>query len=472
MALRLAQACLLHGGVCILLPSACGNQASICIVQSGVDALHFHHVPENWMQTSGNKGQRMITTLLTWLLKRSPRAFIFTSGHPRCIDGEIPGLGLYLHIPFCRSLCRFCPYFKERFDPAAVEPFVAALKQEIRAAGELAHHSSVSSVYYGGGTPYLLGKHLQEIQDQIERSFAVEGPCGIELHPEDIDFDTSSKLRDAGFTMVSIGAQSFQANCLRVLGRTQGDVSSRIAMMKDAAMSVIDVDLIFGLPGQTAEDIQQDFRVAVASGATQISTYPFIDFTYANNPQRPLGRRRKKNLLKAVLEVSADLGFHRTSVWTFARKDSRRYSSVTRDNYIGFGPSAASLLPSGFSMNVFSVGEYIHAVEEGRSPTALEVDFTERERALFWLFWSIYNLHVSKADYFTLFGKPLDEMFGWELRLAAGMGLVKRRNDAYVVTARGAYLFHLVEQGYTDQYIDKVWGFARSTPWPEKLVIR
>ncbi|MFH2114437.1 MAG: hypothetical protein ABIJ86_08015, partial [Spirochaetota bacterium] len=92
----------------------------------------------------------MITTLLTWLLKRSPRAFVFTSGHPRRIDGEIPGLGLYLHIPFCRSLCRFCPYFKERFDPAAVELFVAALKQEIRDAGELAARSLVSSVYFGG----------------------------------------------------------------------------------------------------------------------------------------------------------------------------------------------------------------------------------------------------------------------------------------------------------------------------------
>ncbi|MFH2001860.1 MAG: radical SAM protein, partial [Planctomycetota bacterium] len=322
------------------------------------------------------------------------------------------------------------------------------------------------------GTPYLLGKHLQEIQDQIRRSFAVEGPCGIELHPADIDSGTSSKLRDAGFTMVSIGAQSFQANCLRTLGREPEDVSGRIALMKDAAISVIDVDLIFGLPGQTAQDIQQDFRIAVASGATQISTYPFIDFSYADNPQRPLGRRRKKELLEAVLEVRADLGFERTAVWTFARRDSGRYSSVTRDNYLGFGPSAASLLPSGFSMNVFSVGEYIHAVEEGRSPTALEVDFTGRERALFWLFWSIYNLHVSRDDYSTMFGKPLEEMFGWELRLAAGMGLVKRRNDVYEVTKRGAYLFHLVEQRYTDQYIDKIWGFARSTPWPEKLVIR
>jgi menaquinone C8-methyltransferase len=268
------------------------------------------------------------------------------------------------------------------------------------------------------------------------------------------------------------GAQSFQAGCLQTLGRKPGDVSNRIALMSDAGIPVIDVDLIFGLPGQKAADIQKDFRIAVASGATQVSTYPFIDFSFADNPQHPLGRQQKKELLEAVLAVSDELGYQRTSVWTFARKGTSRYSSVTRENYLGFGPSAASLLPSGFSMNVFSVAEYVHAMDEGRSATALAVDFTPRERALFWLFWSIYNLHVSGDDYFRLFGKPMDGMFGLELRLATWLGLLRPRDGSYEVTRKGAYLFHLVEQRYTDQYIDKIWGFARSTPWPEKLVIR
>jgi oxygen-independent coproporphyrinogen-3 oxidase len=409
--------------------------------------------------------------LTSSILKRSLKPFVFLSGYPRDAAVETHNLGLYVHIPFCSTPCPFCPYFKERYAPERVAPFVSALKQEIRIAGAQGGCPAVSSVYYGGGTPYILSEHLSEIQTEISTSFTVDGPCGIELHPDDIHAGISVELIDAGFDMVSIGIQSFQSHCLRSLGRRPENLADRIALMRGSGFSVVDVDLIFGLPGQSAKDLQQDFRIAAAHGATQISSYPFIDFSYARNRRKPVGARRKRELLDAILEVSEEIGFERTSVWTFALKNSGRYSSVTRDSYLGFGPSAASLLRASFSVNVFSVSEYINAIARDKSPTALLVELTERERALFWLFWNSYNLVIKRDIFARQFGNSVEGVFGRELRFASRFGILERRDDSYMITPKGAYLFHLVEQMYTNQYIDKVWRLSSGTPWPDKLVI-
>ena len=397
---------------------------------------------------------------------------MFDSGRDRTFDRDIHETGLYVHVPFCRTMCRFCPYFKERYDPALIDSYTDAVLKEIRAVGERCDRPSVTSVYYGGGTPVLVGKRLHTIQKQIHRYFNVAGSQGIELHPDNVRSDTAAFLSDAGLTMVSLGMQSFQDRCLRALGRDPTDLSDRITEIRKASIRVVDVDLIFGIPGQTVEDIARDFRFAASKGATQISTYPFIDFSFAPNPTKPLGRKRKRELLNTILEVSDEVGFARTSVWTFTKNCSDRYSSVTRDSYIGFGPSAATLLRSSFSINVFSVEEYIRAIGGGKSPTALLVNLTDRERALFWLFWNAYSLRIPRKRFTEIFGDTLESVFGFELYVAGTLGLIKRRDDSYEVTRRGAYLFHIIEQLYTDQYIDKVWRISRTTPWPQKLVLR
>ena len=159
-------------------------------------------------------------------------------------------------------------------------------------------------------------------------------------------------------------------------------------------------------------------------------------------------------------------------MWTFAKKGSARYSSVTRDCYLGFGPSAASLLQSSFSINVFSVEEYVRTIEEKRTPTALLTRLSPRDRALFWMFWNTYNLELHRDRFREHFGRSIERSFGRELVTARMLGLLQRRGDRYRITRRGAYLFHLVEQLYTDQYIDKVWRASTEAAWPARLQIR
>ena len=413
----------------------------------------------------------LLSRLLTALLKRSLRPFEFVSGESRNDDHPGSGLGLYVHIPFCRTLCDFCPYYKERYRPEVIAEFVHALETEIAAAGTRYAGVQPESVYFGGGSPFLVADFLPSIQDSIRRSFTVRGPTGIELNPDDIDTETPARLVSAGFDMASIGIQSFRPEMLAALGRPPRDRADTVRTMRDGGFAVVDVDLIFGLPNQTPGMISSDFARAADSGATQISTYPFIHFSYSATRFRPPRTGEKRRLLDALLAAAQRSGFERTSVWTFARRGTTRYSSVTRDSYLGFGPSAASLLERSFSVNVFSVDQYVQAIKRGRSTTALMARLSPRDRALFWLFWNTYNLRLDRPTFRKQFGAAIERQFGPELQIARLLGLVHRIPQAYVLTPRGAYLFHLLEQLYTKQYIDKIWRASTLSPWPERLLV-
>lgn len=106
-----------------------------------------------------------------------------------------------------------------------------------------------------------------------------------------------------------------------------------------------------------------------------------------------------------------------------------------------------------------------------REATALSLSFTPRQREVYWLFWSAYNLRIDAGRFRELFGRELDEVFGHELRIGRRLGYLRKDGKSYELTRRGAYLFHLLEQRYTLQYIDKTWRTAGRTPWPDEVVL-
>ncbi|MCL2348540.1 MAG: radical SAM protein [Planctomycetaceae bacterium] len=420
------------------------------------------------------------------------------------LDVENPGI--YVHVPFCETLCPFCPYFKEPYSPVSMERFQQSLIREIEAVGKMllcpsrleipeAGHASpatqgdcarpkaaahtgcgikrttVESVYFGGGSPSLMGDGLVAVAETLRRYFDITGGIGVELHPKNVNEQTIRHLKTMSCNMVSLGVQSFHPKLLETLERKPSDEERSLQMLADASFDVIDVDLIFGIPEQTPEQLAGDFRQAVGLGATQISTYPFIDFSFASNKRKPQGHAAKKRMLQMLVEMSKQCGFERTSVWTFARKEMARYSSITRDNYLGFGPSAATLLRKTFRVNTFSVDEYCRAIDGGTCGTTLALHFTTRQRMVYWLFWSCYNLIISRQSFRRFFHCDLDDVFRYELWAGRLLGYLMPSPDGYLLTERGALAFHRVEQHYTLQYIDRMWCESGKTPWPTELII-
>jgi len=333
----------------------------------------------------------MLISILRVMITRSFKPFVFHNNNcNKHIDYDVPNLGLYVHVPFCKELCPFCPYYKIKYDASLASKYVDALIKEIHLKSTKVRKKKVAtSLYFGGGSPSLIINSLGRVIDAFREYFIIEGNIGTELHPDNVTVSLIAELKDIGFDIVSLGIQSFNEKNLSTLGRKEkSDNRQKLEMIAKKGFRAIDVDLIFGIHGQTPKDLQEDMIKAAEYGATQISTYPFINFTYANNEQKPLNKRKKRVLLDSIVKTSEEMGFTRTSVWTFAKKDTPKYSSITRDNFLGYGPSATTLLKENFRINTFSVTEYINTLkeEDNRIPTALIFDFSKRARYLYWLF--------------------------------------------------------------------------------------
>jgi len=410
----------------------------------------------------------MLTTVLRWLLARSTHPFEFICDNSSPFDFSSPNLGIYIHVPFCTTLCPFCPYYKEKYAPHLAEVYIDGLLKEINLRKPEAK-LPIAGLYAGGGSPALLIDKFPAVFAELGKHYEIVGSQGIELHPDNVSPVVLYKIKKAGFNMVSVGIQSFQQHLLENLGRGYQDFTQKLIMIQQVGFQAVDIDLIFGIPEQTEQDLRNDFSIAAEHGATQISTYPFIDFSYAHNRKKPLTAAAKKRLLAALVDVSARHGYERTSIWTFAIPGTPQYSSVTRDNFIGFGPSAASLSSQQFTINTFSVAEYSARLAKQQPATALTLNFTQRTRMLYWLFWNLYNLKLNSGAFKHLFGTSLTKHFGLELKVASLAGVVAETKDGFCLTEKGAYFFHCLEQHYTHQYIDKTWRTCTFTPWPEKI---
>ena len=413
----------------------------------------------------------MLTTLTRMWLTRSVRPFTFRPEYDQVLPyGNCQRLGLYVHIPFCRSLCGFCPYCKVPYDAALCDRYIDALLREIRLVGESGGgRKRVTSLYFGGGTPALAAGRLGEIVGELEKYFDITEGIGVELHPDDVVPEVLETLRAAGVTRISIGIQSFQPKFQQLLGRAPVDGAALARALVTVPFQTVSMDFIFALPGQTFEDLRRDVDAAFARGANHVAIYPFIDFTFTASRLPAMRKGEKRRLLDRITAYCGEKGYRRDSIWTFAAAPEAGYSSMTREHFLGFGCSAVTLLRDQFKINTFSVEAYCGRVGEGRLPTALTLRFTRRQRMVYYLFWEAYSTRVSARAFAETFGVPLERMYGLELRLARALGLVRCRDGVYTMTPKGAFYYHHYENDYTLAYIDKMWGILRREAFPKRL---
>lgn len=413
-----------------------------------------------------------LTTAGRIWLTRTAAPFLFTRSEAAPPDyRDLPGLGLYVHIPFCRSLCNFCPYCKEKYRADTAAAYTDALLQEIELAVDPRQTTPtpVSSLYFGGGTPALLAEHLPRITAQLGRFFTIGDGIGAELHPADVTIPTLTRLKEAGVTRISIGIQSFLPRFARVLGRPAPRPEQPAAALAAVPFETVSMDFIFALPGQREADVRQDIETAFSHGANHVAVYPFIDFSFTGSPVHAMEKNAKRRMLDAITDYCDRRGYVRDSIWTFALPGGHRYSSMTRDNFLGFGCSATTLLRDSFSINTFSVQDYIGRIRGRRLPTALTCSFTRRQRMVYYLFWRAYGTFVSKADFKTFFGTELGQEFGAELWAAKKLGFLTEEAAGYRLTPKGAFYFHHYENFYTLSYIDKMWGILRREAFPDEI---
>ncbi len=413
----------------------------------------------------------LITSLTRMWLTRTVRPFTFKNEYDQSLPfAECENLGLYVHVPFCKSICNFCPYCKVRYSEDLCNQYVDALIREIHLVGsQHTGRKPVTSLYFGGGTPALAADRIQEIIAALEEHFIITEGIGLELHPDNVTVDVLQTLKHAGITKISIGIQSFCDKYQSILGRKQIDTARMAHALSAVPFETVSMDFIFALPGQTYEDLKSDIDTAFSLGANHVAIYPFIDFTFTESPVAAMPKKEKRALLDAITQYCKSRGYSRCSIWTFSSEPGANYSSMTRENFLGFGCSATSLFEHQFKINTFDVGAYCERIAQDRLPTSLTIRFTRRQRMIYWLFWTAYSTKVRARDFEAFFGVPLKKAYGFEIWVAKRLGFVKEHDGTYEMTLKGAFYYHYYESFYTLSYIDRMWGIMRKEAFPKRI---
>ncbi len=266
-------------------------------------------------------------------------------------------LGIYVHIPFCKSRCEYCSFYSKggAKDPKVVDYYMQALADHMKETGKGTGDYVVDTIYFGGGTPSYFGaENLDNILDEIHRHFniSVNPEITVEVNPDSVDEKSLKQLMRAGFNRLSMGVQSHDNEILGKLGRTHSFEQAKTAMeiARKVGFANISLDLMYGLPNQTMDTWMASVEAIVAMRPEHISCYCLTIGNdcamYRYRDQLRIADEDQQ--LRMYLSASQYLrehGYEHYEVSNFAKKgmESRHNMKYwTGEEYLGFGPSAAS----------------------------------------------------------------------------------------------------------------------------------
>ncbi|WP_301119405.1 radical SAM family heme chaperone HemW [Mycolicibacterium fortuitum] len=372
-------------------------------------------------------------------------------GQPELAHRPGRAFGIYIHVPFCATRCGYCDF--NTYTPAELgganpDGWLAALRVELALAAERVGSVPVQTVFVGGGTPSLLGGAglaavLGAVRDNF--SLAPDAEVTTEANPESTSPEMFATLREAGYTRISLGMQSAAPQVLAVLDRTHSPGRAPAAALeaKAAGFEHVNIDLIYGTPGETDDDLRRSIDVAVESGVDHVSAYSLIveDGTaLARRVRRGEIARPDDDVLAQRYELldtrlsAAGLHWYEVSNWSADGGECRHNLGYWRGGeWWGAGPGAHGFLGSTRWWNVKHPTAYAQALAENRLPIADFETLDANDRHV-----EDVMLRVRVRE-----GLPVALLDTGELSRAETLcaeGLLVRRQDALVLTDRGRLL--------------------------------
>ena len=371
------------------------------------------------------------------------------------VESRKKSLGIYVHIPFCRSKCEYCDFYSI---PGArskelMTRYLDAVIAHIRESAPCAVGYEVDTVYFGGGTPSFFGATgLSRIFAEIDRRFDVsrDAEVTLEANPDSVTLPMLTQLRRAGFNRISIGVQSDIDEQLKALGRPHNykQAQQAVSMARRAGFNNVSVDLMFGLPNQTREQWMQTLRNVIDLKADHISCYGLkVEpgtklYEYRACANLPDDDAQADMYFYAV-ETLGQFGYHQYEISNFAKdgyicRHNMKY--WTGDEYLSFGPCAAS----DFAGKRFTIAPDIEKYMDGVLNKGAILSECEtvpmRERAGEYLMLRLRTVDgVEEGEYtksFLLPFEPLEEVF----QKLAKQDLCKNVSGRWRLTPKGFML--------------------------------
>src|SRR5256886_11023560 len=370
-------------------------------------------------------------------------------------------VSLYVHIPFCHTRCHYCDFNTYAGMLPLREPYVRALLTEIGMAGALTKLPGGKprrsrTIFFGGGTPSLLSvSQVSRILDACYNDFAVDEDAEItlEANPGTLSREQLVGLRAAGVNRLSMGAQSFDAELLKTLGRIHSpkDITQAVRFARTAGFTSINLDFMFGLPGQTMRHWRETLDRALDLHPEHLSLYsliieegtPFYTWT------------REGSITPADEDLCADMyeyaderlqaaGYenYEISNWSLSGHQSRHNLTYWHNlPYLGMGAGAYSFFGSRRFSNVREPLAYIRQLRAGQRPEA-ESESVDRAQAMsetaFLALRTAMGLHLPTFE--ERFSQPFTQFAGNRLQLVEEAGLLEHDHDWLRLSKRGRLL--------------------------------
>jgi oxygen-independent coproporphyrinogen III oxidase len=320
----------------------------------------------------------------------------------------LPGdatLSLYLHVPFCRELCHYCGcHTKATLRDEPIEAYAQRLVEEIALVASHAGKRKVTHIHWGGGTPSILDTDLLKfVTDEIAHRFDLTAlrEHAIELDPRHLTRALVDTLRDIGVNRASLGVQDFSAHVQQAAGRIQpfDTVKAAVALLNEVGIDRINVDLMYGLPKQTVEDVRRTAALAHSLNPQRVAVFGYAHVPWFRPQQKlieqadlPSSQQRLAQA-EAAHESLVQFGYRPIGLDHYAKPDDhlvaqggrlqRNFQGYTDDDadaLVGLGASAISRLPQGFAQNSPAVGNYSRAIAEGKLATVKGIVLSDEDR--------------------------------------------------------------------------------------------
>ncbi len=416
--------------------------------------------------------QYLLTPYLQQMTHRYLRLEPDRSGTlPAPVEGH--NYTLYVHVPFCESLCPYCSFNRFLFNDSRAHQYFHQLRTEMRMAHKLGY--AFTSMYIGGGTPTILIDELAETIDLARQLFPIR-EVSCETNPNHLIPEIIGKL-EGRVQRLSVGVQSFDNELLQQMGRfakfgSGTEIAEKIRLAAPHFLS-LNVDMIYNFPNQTEEILRADVRQVIATGAQQTTFYPLMTSpSVAKSLKRTVGQvdyGREARYYEIVME---ELGaeFKPLSAWTFLRGNAGMIDEyiVEDEEYVGIGSGAFSYLGGTLYVNTFSLKEYAQAINQGRMSVSAYQHYGRREQMRYRFMMELFSLRFDRQRFKRSFGRAPERGLWLEMLFMFLIGAFARFTQSAIwLTPRGKYLAVVMMREFFSG-VNNVRDQARSALTPEE----
>jgi coproporphyrinogen III oxidase-like Fe-S oxidoreductase len=315
---------------------------------------------------------------------------------------------LYIHIPFCETLCPYCSFNRFNFHEPLARSYFKDLHAEMDLVSDLGYQ--FDTLYIGGGTPTILIDELIAVIDHAKKLFSMR-EVSCETNPNHLIPGIIDRLAGR-VDRLSVGVQSFTPEILKAVRRyekfgTPGQILNRIAYAAPM-FPTFNIDMIFNFPGQTLRMIQQDIEAVISSAANQVTFYPLMVSRSVQRSIGAMGKYDQKAELALYRMIQQEVGqaFKPESVWTFSRQHHELIDEyiASSEEYLGLGSGSFSYLDGSLYVNTFSLSAYHEAISNRRMPLTGVRRFSRAENMKYRFLMQFFNRQMDRVQFQKDFG--------------------------------------------------------------------